>query len=103
MAEILETPKPKILKLADGKEYKIPPLNLNVMADIQEEFDCDFIEVCKKLLNDNKPDFSVLRKALYVLLRQNHPEVTIIDVGKLVESNQLTDVFQAIINMWVNK
>ena len=45
---ILGTPEKKTIKLG-GKDYQLSPLNLNVMADIEEGFDCSIDKVGKML------------------------------------------------------
>ena len=79
---ILATPKGKTITLSDGKNYTLSPFNLNTLANLEEAFDCDMGELQGELSGRMA---TVFRKLLYVLLMQDYPDLTEIDVGKLVE------------------
>ncbi len=101
--DILSNGKDKSITLADGKTYMLSPLNLNLMADIEEEFDCNFEEVSKKFFDKKSKRFVIMRKLLYIFLKKNHPELKIEDVGNLVTRNNLAEVSQAIVDVWLGK
>jgi len=87
--ELLKKVEPRKVTLADGKEYKLGPVNLNVLTGLEEEFGCALDELEKKLA---KPRASHLRILIYVLLRENHPDMTQDGVGKLVSMDILPEV-----------
>ena len=77
------------VKLLDGKEYKLPILNLNVLADLEEEFGCGLEEISNLL---QARQASSLRKTLYALLCRGYPEITQGTIGELVDLSNLEEV-----------
>uniref|UniRef100_A0A6M3KWI1 Tail assembly chaperone n=1 Tax=viral metagenome TaxID=1070528 RepID=A0A6M3KWI1_9ZZZZ len=86
---VLVKPKAKTVRLSDGKDYTLSPFNLNTLANLEEAFDCDLGEIQGKLSNKAASSF---RKLLHVLLADNHPELSLSDVGRLVEMDALADL-----------
>ena len=89
MSDILTTTRGRKLKLAGGKEYTLAPFNLNTLANLEEEFDCDLENLESKMSKRTATSF---RKMLWVLLRENYPDISLSEVGKLVEVEQMTMV-----------
>ncbi len=83
---VLKTPKGRPVKLADGRTYVLAPLSLNTLANLEEEFDCELDELEARLRGRTATAF---RKWLWVLLRENYPEMTLEEAGKLVELSQM--------------
>lgn len=79
--------------LLDGKEYKLPCLNLNVMADLEEEFDLGLEEISNLLQTRQS---SALRRTLLTMLHPDYPDITKRDIGRLVDMSNLEDVAQAV-------
>lgn len=92
----LATPKGKMIKLSDGKEYQFPPMNLTVMADLEEEFDCDIEKIIDKLKARSSTN---LRKMLWVLLQYDYPDITLKQAGELVSISALKEVSQEILSV----
>ncbi len=92
----LATPKGKTIKLSDGNEYQFPPMNLTVMADLEEAFDCDIEEVITKLGQRSSTN---LRKMLWVLLQYDYPEMTLKEAGQLVLIPALKEVSKEILSV----
>lgn len=93
MNDILKTPKGMTIKLADGKSYELAPFNLNVLANLEEEFDCDIEDLGAKLTQHTA---SAFRKLLWVLLRETYPDMSVSDVGKLILLDQMRPVIEEI-------
>jgi len=91
--DILAKQKGMIIKLSDGKEYQLSPFNLNILADMEEAFDCDLQEMKTVLAARTATAF---RKLLHVLLAENYPELTLKDVGSLVEMKSVNDVISSL-------
>lgn len=89
---ILSTPERKIITLG-GKDYQLSPLNLNVLADIEEGFDCSVAEMGPKL---EKRHASTLRKLLYILLKDQYPEMTLTKVGELITLSNLGEASEVL-------
>ena len=89
---VLSTPKRKTIKLGD-KEYRLSPLNLNVLADIEEGFDCSIDKVGRML---DKKRASALRRLVYILLKQEYPEMTLEKIGELIDLSNMAEVSEAL-------
>ena len=68
---VLSTPERKTIKLGD-KEYRLSPLNLNVMADIEEAFNCSLMKLGREL---EKRQAITLRKLIFILLKEEYPDI----------------------------
>jgi len=88
------TREPKIyyLKLLDGKEYELPVLNVNVLADLEEAFQ-QGLEGISELFQTRQ--FSALRKAIYVLLHRKY-DLTEDKIGELIDLSNAEDVTKVI-------
>ena len=95
MTDVLAIPRGKVIKLADGNEYMMSPYNMNIMANLEEEFDCGLEKLGEKLTDRM---FTTLRTILWVLLRDNYPDMTLQEAGKLVEMDQVGDVLKEIMS-----
>ena len=93
MDNILTEAKPSTIKLADGKEYILPPITLNVLANLEDEFGCGIDKLQEQLTNKSATS---LRKFLKVLLQENYPDMTLDKVCKLVTMDGLSDVMDEI-------
>lgn len=78
-AKLARDPKPKKIKLADGKVYDLAPLTANMMADVEDRFDKSWEELTKKPMR-KRP---VILTA-YLRLKPNYPELTEEQVGDLI-------------------
>lgn len=93
MTDVLATPRGKLIKLADGNDYTLSPYNMNIMANLEEEFDCSLDKLGSKLTGRM---FTTLRKLLWVFLRDNYPDMTLQEAGKLVEMDQVGEILKEI-------
>jgi len=84
---LLSTPQPKTIKLADGNEYTLKPFNLNMMEEVEDKFGESWDELTGKLRA------KVLRYVLYVSLKPNHPELTEKKIGELVTADILANAY----------
>lgn len=80
--KLLETPKGKVITLADGKDYQLSPLDLNMLCNLEEEFDCDIEDIQVKMMEGRKGN--TFRRLLWIFLRAGYPELSKTDIGKLV-------------------
>lgn len=85
--DILATPQGKVVTLSDGKQYTLSPMNLNVLANLEDVFDCNLDELQEVFSKRTTTNF---RKFLKVMLQENYPELTLEDVGRLVEISQVS-------------
>jgi len=90
---ILAEAKTREVELADGKVYKLSPLNLNVMAKLEDSFECGLDKLMQEF---EKKQASSFRKMLFILLQDNHPEITLEDVGKLVPMSKFAEISKII-------
>jgi len=89
---ILGTPEKKTIKLGE-KDYELSPLNLNVLASIEEEFDCGIDKLGPKL---EKRQASTLRKLIYILLKDQYPDLTLTKIGELINLKNLAEISEAL-------
>ena len=87
--KLAKKPEGQTVTLGNGKEYLLPVLNLNVLADLEEEFGCGLEEISNLLQTKQA---SSLRKTLYILLHRGYPDITPDKIGELVDIGNLTAV-----------
>ena len=89
---ILIEPKGREIVL-NGKSYKLPPSNLNTIAEVEEVFDCSLQQVIERM---NERQATTLRKLLYALLKSDYPDLTLDAIGNLVRIKDLSNVMNII-------
>lgn len=72
--------------LADGKTYTLAVLDVNMMEDIEEEFDKSWGELFTNIR------VKVVKTVLWHMLKCNYPEIQKADVGRLVTAKNLPDL-----------
>jgi hypothetical protein len=90
---VLTEPKGREIVLSDGKTYKLPPSDINTIAELEDVFDCSLQEITERL---NQKQATTLRQILYGLLTNGYPDLTLDDVGKLVRIKDVGDVMNII-------
>lgn len=96
---ILSTPEKQAIKLGE-KEYHLAAFDLNVMADIEEAFDCSMTELGEQF---DKRQAVTLRKILFILLKEEYPDITEIEIGKSITASNMKAVNQVIANVITRK
>lgn len=81
MVDIFETDNPQTVKLADGKEYELPILNLNTLANIEKTLGFGLNKLPEKI--DEEPA-TILRAVIHALLKEKNPKLTLAQAGTLV-------------------
>ena len=72
-------PKMDKIKLSDGREYELSPMNINILAELEDKFEKPLDELF------TKGRLSFVRYILFLRLRKNYPELdTEEKVGELV-------------------
>lgn len=89
---ILGTPEKKTIKLGE-KDYRLSPLNLNVLADIEDGFDCSIDKVGEML---GKKQASSMRKLVHILLKQQYPDMTLEKIGGLIDLSNMAEISEAL-------
>jgi len=89
---VLGTPGRRTIKLG-VKEYELSPLNLNVLADIEDGFDCSIDKVGKML--EKRPS-SALRQLIHILLKQAYPDMTLEKIGGLIDLSNMAEISEAL-------
>lgn len=80
-------PKMDKVKLNDGNEYELTPINLNILAELEEKFDKPMEELYEK------SKFGFIRYLLYLRLRGKYPEFdSEKKVGELVTPDILVQI-----------
>ena len=84
MSNLGKAEQPKEVVLGDGNTYKLAPLNLNSMIDIEDHFKGKpFAELFRE--GSAKP----LRYQFYVRLKKYHPEITEEQAGELITAKAM--------------
>jgi len=90
---VMENPKlgqpPKVdsITLADGKEYQLAPLNVNMLADIEDMFDKSIDELVSGSIR-----MKVMRAILFARLKPTCPDMTEEQLGELMTENVLINI-----------
>ncbi len=90
---ILAEAKPKSIKLADGKEYKLPPIDLTTLANIEKTMGFGLGKLQIKLENES---WSTMRSLIYALLKEEQPELDIDKVGHLITLKEISSISSTI-------
>lgn len=86
---ILAQEKPKSIKLADGKEYILPPIDLTTLANIEKTMGFGLGKLSAKLENET---ITALRAVIYALLKEGQPELTLDGVGHLITLKEMSSI-----------
>jgi len=85
---ILTQPKGTVINLG-GKDYELPPFNLNTMVELEDQFNCS-IENIKEAMESRRA--GTIKKLLIVFLCPHYPELTPEKIGELVTLTNLAEV-----------
>ena len=90
---ILEEAKPKVLKLSDGKEYKLPPIDLTTLANIEKTMGFGLGRLGIKLENET---MTTMRSLIFALLKESHPNLDIDKMGHLITLKEMSSISSTI-------
>ena len=90
---ILAQEKPKSIKLADGKEYTLPPIDMTTLANIEKTMGFGLGRFATKMEVET---MTTLRALVYALLKENHPELTLDGVGHLITLKEIASLAETI-------
>ena len=90
---ILAQEKPKSIKLADGKEYTLPPIDLTTLANIEKTMGFGLGRLASKLEDET---MTTMRVLVYALLKESQPELTLDGVGHLITLKEITTLSETI-------
>lgn len=92
MSDELLKDKKRTVKLGD-KEYILSPLNLNVLAGIEQEFSCGLDKLGEKF---SKAQASTLRSLVWIFLKDSYPELTKEQIGQMIEVKDIEVISSAL-------
>ena len=90
---IMAEEKPKTLTLADGKEYKLPAINLTTLANVEQTMGFGLGKLGDKLENET---ITTMRSLIFALLKEEQPELDIDTVGSLITLKEMSTVSETI-------
>lgn len=93
MENILAQAKPKSIKLADGKDYNIPPMDMTTLANVEKTLGFSLSKLATKMESEA---MGTLRLIIYALLKEAYPEMTIEQAGRLVTLNEIKTLSETI-------
>jgi len=90
---ILAEDKPKSIKLSDGKEYKLPPIDMTTLANIEKTMGFGLGRLQTKLENET---MTTMRSLIYALLKEEQPGLDIDKVGRLITLKEISSISSTI-------
>ena len=90
---ILAEEKPKSITLSDGKEYKLPPIDMTTLANIEKTMGFGLGRLQVKLENET---MTTMRALIYALLREEQPSLDIDKVGRLITLKEISSISSTI-------
>ncbi len=90
---ILVQVKPKTIRLADGKEYTLPPIDMTTLANMEQTMGFGLNALDSKL---EKEPMTTMRALIYALLRENHPKLTLEGIGRLITLKEIKALSETI-------
>jgi hypothetical protein len=90
---ILAEEKPKVLKLSDGKDYKLPAINLTTLANVEKTLGFGLGKLATKL---DAETMTTMRLLIYALLKEEQPNLDIDTVGKLITLKEMSVISSTI-------
>ncbi len=72
--------------LADGKEYELAPMTLNILVQVEDKFEKSYFD----LVNSRR--LSHIRYIVYLRLKGKYPELTEEKIGELINMDVLTEI-----------
>ena len=85
--KLTQQAKLESITLADGKEYQLAPLTVNLMADLEDQFDKPISE-----LFSGSVRMKVLRALFFARMKPNYLDMTEQRLGDLMTSDVLADM-----------
>jgi len=90
---ILAEEKPKSITLSDGKEYKLPPIDMTTLANIEKTMGFGLGKLQTKLENET---MTTIRSLIYALLKEEQPSLDIDKVGHLITLKEMASISSTI-------
>ncbi len=90
---ILAEEKPKSIKLADGKEYKLPPIDMTTLANIEKTMGFGLGKLQSKIDSET---MTTMRSLIYALLKEEQPNLDINTVGHLITLKEISAISSTI-------
>ncbi len=86
--ELMKNPKTPTIEI-NGKVYTMPLLNANILATIENELGCG-LSGLRELFQSKQ--MGTIRTLAWAILRDDYPELTIEEVGKVIKLKNLSEV-----------
>jgi len=86
---ILAEEKPRSITLSDGKEYKLPPIDMTTLANIEKTMGFGLGRLQSKLENET---MTTMRALIYALLKEEQPGLDIDKVGRLITLKEISSI-----------
>jgi len=93
MVNILAEEKPKTINLADGKEYTLPPIDMTTLANIEKTMGVGGRKFVEQM---EESPLNSIRLFIYALLKENYPELTVEQAGRLITLKEIPQFSETI-------
>ncbi len=95
---IMAEEKPRYLKLADGKDYKLPPIDLTTLANVEKTMGFGLVKLQTKIEDET---VTTMRALIYALLKEEQPDITLDGVGHLITLKEMNAISATITEIMV--
>jgi len=90
---ILAEEKPKSITLSDGKEYKLPPIDMTTLANVEKTMGFGLGKLQANLENET---MTTMRSLIYALLKEEQPDLDIDEIGHLITLKEMSSISSTI-------
>ena len=90
---ILAEEKSKSITLSDGKDYKLPPIDMTTLANIEKTMGFGLGRLQAKLENET---MTTMRALIYALLKEEQSDLKIDEVGHLITLKEMNSISSTI-------
>ena len=90
---ILAQEKPRTVKLADGKEYTLPVIDMTTLANVEKTMGFGLGRLALRIETET---MTTMRLLVYALLKECQPELTLEGTGHLITLKEIKDLSQTI-------
>ena len=87
MEDKLMNTKTDTITLADGQEYKLAPVNLNILTEVEDRFDKSISD-----LFSGSVRVGVYKAFLFARIKRNYPDMTEDKLGELITDDVLINL-----------
>ena len=93
MVDILAQEKPRVIKLADGNDYTLPPIDLTTLANVEKTMGFGLGRLAVRVETET---MTTIRLLIYALLKESYPDLTAEKVGHLITLSEIPQLSETL-------